>query len=179
MIGNDVIDLRAVPNKRIVLEKRRLEKLCTSDEIRFILQSENPNETFWNIWTKKEACYKAYQRINYIHSFCPQQIENEMNTIENLITKVHFRNTLFFAETTIKGVKLHSVCADSQESLKEICVLDDLEKVRYLYDFHKDANGIPSLQTKNGNDCFPISKSSHGAFTMYAFFKKDKKNRNL
>lgn len=177
MIGNDVIDLRAVPSERIVLGKRRLEKLCTSEEIRFIFHSENPNETFWNIWTRKEACYKAYQRIKYIHSFCPQQIENEMNTAENLSSKVHFRNTLFYTKTTINGAELHTVCAHLEENLKEICVLDDLEKVRYMAHFQKDANGIPFLLTQNGNDHFPISKSSHGAFTVYAFLRTDIKKR--
>ncbi|WP_298148703.1 4'-phosphopantetheinyl transferase superfamily protein [Flavobacterium sp.] len=173
MIGNDIIDLQFALSESIVLQQRRLDKICTLAEQRYIRQAENSWQTFWLIWTRKEACYKAFQRDNYIHSICPHQIENQFDSSGMLSESISFRGKQFFAQTAIDGSKIHSICSSSEERLKEIHVLDDLQEVLYLFDFRKDTNGMPFLQTKNNHRRIPISKSSHGAFTTYALFKAD------
>ncbi|OYQ43592.1 4'-phosphopantetheinyl transferase family protein [Flavobacterium aurantiibacter] len=173
MIGNDIIDLQVALSESIVLQQRRLDKICTLAEQRYIRQAENPWQAFWLIWTRKEACYKAFQRLHYIHSFCPHQIENQIDTSVILSDTICFRGKQFFVQTAIDGSKIHSICSSSEERLKEIHVLDDLQELLYLFDFKKDTKGLPFLQTKNNHRRIPVSKSSHGAFTAYALFKAD------
>ncbi len=173
MIGNDIIDLQVVRSESIVLQQRRLDKICTLAEQRYIRQAENPWQAFWLIWTRKEACYKAFQRNNYIHSICPHQIENQIDPAGILSETICFRGKQFFVQTAIDGSKIHSICTSTPERLKDIHVLDDLLELLYLFDFKKDTNGLPFLQTKNNHRLIPVSKSSHGAFTAYALFKTD------
>lgn len=173
MIGNDIIDLQVALSESTVLQQRRLDKICTLAEQRYIRQAENPFQTFWLIWSRKEACYKSFQRDNYIHSICPHQIENQFDSSGMLSETISFRGKQFFVQTAIDGSKIHSICSSSEERLKEIHVLDDLQELLYLFDFKKDTNGLPFLQTKNNHRRIPLSKSSHGAYKAYALFKAD------
>ncbi|MFY7666596.1 4'-phosphopantetheinyl transferase family protein [Flavobacterium sp.] len=173
MIGNDIIDLQFALSESIVLQQRRLDKICTVAEQRYIRESENPWQTFWLIWTRKEACYKAFQRLHYIHSFCPHQIENQIDTSGMLLPLILFRNKKFFARTTMNQVKIDTVCASSQALLTDITTVSDLKEILQLTDFKKDNNGIPYLQARNIKQQFPVSKSSHGAYKAYALFKAD------
>jgi phosphopantetheinyl transferase (holo-ACP synthase) len=60
MIGNDVVDL-AVAKKRKQLTKRVLDKIFKKEQL-LITSAINPETMVWNLWSRKEAAYKIYNR---------------------------------------------------------------------------------------------------------------------
>lgn len=107
MIGNDLVDLKLAAKQSNWQRKGLLDKLFTSNEQGYILNSDNPFETVWLLWSMKESAYKAYLQAHNNRFFSPK------NLVCNLISKnkgtVLINNALFFTESEINEDFIYTV----------------------------------------------------------------------
>jgi phosphopantetheinyl transferase (holo-ACP synthase) len=61
VIGNDIVDL-ALARKESNWKRPGLNKIFTTKEQLLISSAENPNTMVWNLWSRKRAAYKIYNR---------------------------------------------------------------------------------------------------------------------
>jgi phosphopantetheinyl transferase (holo-ACP synthase) len=76
-----------------------LDKIFTSKEQGYVLNSDNPFETVWLLWSMKESAYKAYLQTHKERFFAPKNLACHL-TSKNKGT-VLINNTLFFTESEI------------------------------------------------------------------------------
>lgn len=74
MIGNDLVDLKLAAKQSNWQRKGFLDKLFTPKEQGCILNSSNPFETVWLLWSMKESAYKAYLQTHNERFFAPKKL---------------------------------------------------------------------------------------------------------
>ena len=158
MIGNDVIDLALARKESNWKRNRFLDKIFTEKEQLLISNAQNPEETVWNLWSRKEAAYKIYNRQTQIRGYIPLQLECfDLEEKPGIIYgKVICYDNVYFTKTII-----------TFECIETIAVLNssDFVTIEYLNSNEKmiKFNGIPNYYDKN-QLLQPISKSHHGRF---------------
>ena len=75
MIGNDIVDLNLAKTQSNWKRKGYLDKIFTENEQNLIFESENPTAKVWNLWSRKEAAYKIYNRSTNIRVFNPKKFD--------------------------------------------------------------------------------------------------------
>ena len=75
MIGNDIVDLALAKKESNWKRNRFLDKIFTTKEQVLIVDAENPEIMVWNLWSRKEAAYKIYNRETGIRGYFPLQLE--------------------------------------------------------------------------------------------------------
>ena len=93
MIGNDIIDLALALKESNWKRKGFLDKIFTKNEQLLILNTQNPEVMVWNLWSRKEAAYKIYNRQTGIRGYFPLQLECfNMEIIDEVILVDNFLN---------------------------------------------------------------------------------------
>jgi phosphopantetheinyl transferase (holo-ACP synthase) len=155
MIGNDIVDLdvaRAQSNWR---RKGFLDKIFTIKEQRIILDCENPELLVWNLWTRKEAAYKIFNRSTHIRGFIPLRLEcNVINELEGTISINH---QTYFTQTEIKESSVYTIAVSESDFFSKIQELSSEQPVL-------KENGIPFLIDSVTNKKNPVSITHHGRF---------------
>ena len=151
MIGNDIVDLALARKESNWKRKGYLDKIFTSQEQFLIINSDNPEIMVWNLWSRKEAAYKIFNRQTGIRAFNPIQFENF--EIEKNIGSVHAFNVVYFTKTEITTEYIHSVCVTNKADFNTLKYLFSPEEIVKI-------NGLPHNKTT----LKPVSKSNHGRF---------------
>ncbi len=151
MIGNDIVDLALAKVESNWKRKGYLDKIFTVQEQYLIFNSENPEIMVWNLWSRKEAAYKIFNRQTGIRAFNPIQFENF--EIEKNIGSVHAFNVVYFTKTEITTNYIHSVCVTNKVNFSALKVLFSAEEIIKI-------NGLPHDKVT----LKPASKSNHGRF---------------
>lgn len=151
MIGNDVVDLQLAHSESNWQRRGFLDKIFTPNEKRFILNSENPEIWVWNLWSRKEAVYKIYNRQTGIRAFIPHKIE--CFDFESQIGKVVCEDKIYHTQTEISETMIHSIAVTQLTDFQNIFIPDSSSVIRKNGD-------IPYIL---GSDDF-ISISYHGNF---------------
>lgn len=151
MIGNDIVDLELAKTQSNWKRKGYLDKIFTKNEQLLILNSVNPDETVWNLWSRKEAAYKIYNRISGIRIYNPLQFE--CFDSEKLTGTVRFQDVIYYTKTEINSHFVHTV---------SVLNLNDFDRISYK---NRDSEiikikGIPFLN----NELNHVSISNHGRF---------------
>ena len=132
-----------------------LDKLFTTAENIMISNAPVPDIMIWDLWSRKEAAYKIYQRQTKIRGFIPKQLQCLDLELLNgeKFGKVSVNGNLYFTKTIIDGDCIHTIATTS---------IDDFAKIKSVerHLISKDGNGIP-FHTLNKN---PVSISHHGRF---------------
>ena len=79
MIGNDVIDLKLAAVESNWQRKGFLNKIFTDSEQNSILNSNNPFQTIWLLWSMKESAYKVYVQQYPQRFFNPKKLDCSLN----------------------------------------------------------------------------------------------------
>lgn len=155
MIGNDIVDLKLAQIQSNWKRKGYLDKIFTKNEQLFILNSENPDVMIWNLWSRKEASYKIYNRITGNRIYNP--IQFECFDSEQSIGTVKNNGVFYFTKTEINSLYVHTI---------SVLNLDDFKSVTYENRNSKiiKINGIPFLKNNDKKMPIPISISNHGKF---------------
>ena len=97
MIGNDIVDLTLARKESHWKRVGFLEKIFTKREQLLILNAQNKEQMVWNLWTRKEAVYKIYNRQTGIRAFIPLQLECFDSKIINgiILGKVVCNNIIY------------------------------------------------------------------------------------
>lgn len=164
MIGNDIIDLVLARKESNWQRSGFLNKIFTVDEQWLIANAKNPEIMVWNLWSRKEAAYKIYNRETGIHAYIPTELEC---CYENESSGMVFCNGYtFYTQTDILNDTIHTVAVTQKDSFEQIITLDYKTEI-----IKKD--GIPFFFDKISNQFFPASKSHHGRFTSIVTIKNN------
>jgi phosphopantetheinyl transferase (holo-ACP synthase) len=155
MIGNDIVDLALARKESNWKRKGFLEKVFTVKERLLIANAINPEVMVWNLWSRKEAAYKIYNRETQIRAFIPLELvcyyENETAG-----TVVCNGNT-YFTQTAVSDELIYSIAVVKKEYFNEIKVLNAKVKINKI-------NGIPFLIDERTKSKKTVSISHHGLF---------------
>ncbi len=151
MIGNDIVDLALAKKESNWKREGYLNKIFTSKEQMLISASENPDIMVWNLWSRKEAVYKIYNRKTGIRAFIPLKIECSKVDLE--IGIVTCFNEIYYTKTEITNQYINTVAVIETSDFEKVLVLDNKTKITKL-------NGIPFLDSNKKI----VSISHHGRF---------------
>ncbi len=159
MIGNDIIDLAFARKESNWQRKGFLDKLFTTREQFLISNSQNPEITVWNIWSRKEAAYKIYNRLTQIRAFIPLQLECSDLEIKNDIIygKVTCNDSVYFTKTIICSEYIETNAVVNPQDIARIKIIDSAKKII-------KTNGIPNYFDSDNKIWKPLSRSHHGRF---------------
>lgn len=166
MIGNDVIDLKLAAAESNWRRKGFLEKLFSDKEIAMILGSETPDVSVWNLWSKKEAAYKIFNRSTGIRSFNPKYFECADLSRKS---QVVFANRSVFCETETNQDFIHTIACENPERFAHLQSVNPFEITKI--------NGLPFYE--KGGRKYIATVSHHGIFVKCAALIGDGFNLDL
>lgn len=155
MIGNDIVDLVLAAKESNWRRKGFLQKIFTEKEQILIETAENPDLMVWNLWSRKEAAYKIYNRQTGRREYMPLKLECEYQS--EVLGKVHCKGNIYHTATTVAKDFVYTIAVAAEEHFNEISIA---EKDVIIF----KENGIPYLLEKNTQIKKPVSITHHGRF---------------
>ena len=149
MIGNDVIDLALARKESNWKRNGFLEKLFTKWEQDAIKNAQDPETTVWNLWSRKEAAYKIYNRETGVREFSPLKLQCVFET--ETTGKVICEGRTYVTRTTITADFIETVATGEEQSFSDVYYHRSKVGIQ-------KRNGIPHCNHK------PVSISNHGRF---------------
>jgi phosphopantetheinyl transferase (holo-ACP synthase) len=155
MIGNDVVDLATAKKENNWRRKGYLEKLFTEDEIALIKTADNQDVMVWNLWSRKEAAYKIFNRDTGLRAFIPLQLV--CTYVNELQGTVYCQGKTYYTKTVINADHIHTIAVVDTKILKNIVFLKDRKLIL-------KNEGIPYLIQPEITQTVPVSISHHGNY---------------
>nr|WP_315202851.1 4'-phosphopantetheinyl transferase superfamily protein [uncultured Flavobacterium sp.] len=155
MIGNDIIDLDLARKESNWKRKGFLEKIFSLEEQTMIHDDSNPEAMVWNLWSRKEATYKIYNRYTGIRGYFPWLLQCSYEN-QNL-GKVVIGDFVFYTQTEITDDYIYSI------AVSDIAVFDKIKSLEKIENIKK-SNGIPYILDVCTNVIQPVSITHHGRF---------------
>jgi phosphopantetheinyl transferase (holo-ACP synthase) len=165
MIGNDIVDLALAQKESHWQRKGFLDKIFTENEQFLISNAEIPEVMVWNLWSRKEAAYKIYNRQTQIRGYFPLQIECfDLEIIDGFIFgKVVLKDQIYYTKTAINPEFIHTIAVENTQDLGSIKILKTRKNIQ-------KNNGIPNYFEKENSVPSPVSISHHGRFERIITF---------
>ena len=156
MIGNDVIDLTLAAKESNWRRKGFLQKIFTESEQRRIQTAAHPDLMVWNLWSRKEAAYKIYNKETGIRTFNPLRLECTLSDDYNGAVTIDGRT--YQTRTTFDLERMDTVAVSNPDYWPLVLDLarTDVEK----------KEGLPYRR----GDKTPASVSHHGRFEKIVGF---------
>ena len=155
MIGNDIVDLALALKESNWKRTGYLNKIFTENEQLLIKKSDNPENRVWDLWSRKEAAYKIFNRISGIRIFNP--IQFECFDTDKSIGKVMNNGVLYYTKTAINLDYIHTVSVLNSTDFESVKFLNRTNEIIKI-------KGIPFVKGANKKKISPISISNHGNF---------------
>ena len=155
MIGNDIVDLALARKESNWKRNRFLDKVFTVKEQLLIADAENPDVMVWNLWSRKEAAYKIYNRETGIRGFYPLQLECFYENAT--LGSVFIKSKTYFTQSKIENESIYTIAVAKKEDFKKIKNIDSADEIL-------KKNGIPYRIDPNSKMEKPVSISHHGRF---------------
>ena len=123
MIGNDIVDLALAKIQSNWKRVGYLDKIFTVSEKKLIQNSKNQEITVWELWSRKEAVYKIYNRLTNERVFNPLQIECFENSIfnKNEYGIIICKEKKYYTRTQINYNYIYS---------EAVCNIEDFYKIK-------------------------------------------------
>jgi phosphopantetheinyl transferase (holo-ACP synthase) len=159
MIGNDIIDLVLARKESNWKRNGFLDKIFTKKEQLLVLNSENPEVMVWNLWSRKEAAYKIYNRETEIRGYFPLQLECfDLEIIDGIaFGKVVIKDFEYFTKTEITAQFIDTIAVKNLMDFNIVRLSKNRSNI-------KKSNGIPSYFKIEKLTAKPVSISHHGRF---------------
>ena len=159
MIGNDIVDLALAQKESHWTRKGFLDKIFTKNEQLLISNAVNPEVMVWNLWSRKEAAYKIYNRQTQIRGYFPLQLECfDLEIIDGIIFgKVVIKDCVYYTKTEITVQFIHTIAVENIQDFNTVKILGNRKNIQ-------KNNGIPSYFENNILVSRPVSISHHGRF---------------
>lgn len=161
MIGNDIVDLAKAKKDSNWQRRGFLDKLFTTEEQQLILSSENPEEMVWNLWSRKEAAYKIYNRQSGERFFNPKRFVCGDDTVV-------FGTHQYYTKTQITPDFIYTIAVTSRDRFDAIQHLESRDAVQ-------KKNGIPHWFDLVDGKLHPASITHHGRFARIAYLESAEK----
>jgi phosphopantetheinyl transferase (holo-ACP synthase) len=156
VIGNDIVDLALARKESNWQRPGFLDKIFSIEEQFLILNAENPEEMVWNLWSRKEAAYKIYNRETGIRAYIPIQLECIYETKNT--GSVLCNGRIYYTKTKILNDVIHTIAVVKKQYFKNLKAVDKRTTV------FKN-NGIPFVICNESQQIIPVSISHHGRFS--------------
>jgi phosphopantetheinyl transferase (holo-ACP synthase) len=155
VIGNDIVDLALAKKESNWQRKGFLDKIFIQKEQLLIANADNPEVMVWNLWTRKEAAYKIYNRQTNIRGYFPLQLEcfYESETIGT----VYCNGNRYYTKTKISDESIYTIAVVEKEYLMQIKEINSEDKI-------SKKNGIPFILEEFTKIEKSVSISHHGRF---------------
>lgn len=167
MIGNDIVDLHLAKKESNWNRNGFLDKIYTKNEQKLILAAENPDLSVWNLWSRKEAAYKIYNRSTRIRAFNPTKLEClDVSIDENeSFGIVQLDDFIYLTKTTVNADFINSIAfVDKRQKYhSEIFEIEAYPSFLKEQKIIKNQFGIPCFHHKNEL----VSISHHGRYCSY------------
>lgn len=171
MIGNDIVDLNLTKTESNWKRKGFLDKIFTDNEQILIFESASPEIKVWDLWSRKEAAYKIYNRMTQIRTFNPKKIEcfDVQFEVNETVGYVIFENNTFFSKTNLDSNYLNSVAFTNENQKYNTEIFDIKLYKSFLKEkkIIKNQFGIPYLSNQNTSKNSMISIAHHGKYCSY------------
>jgi phosphopantetheinyl transferase (holo-ACP synthase) len=163
VIGNDIVDLTLAQKESNWKRKGFLDKIFTRNEQLLILNSENSNIMVWNLWSRKEAAYKIYNRKTQIRGYFPLQLECFDSEIQDdfIFGKVAIKNLVYYTKTKITSQFINSIAVENVSDFEAIKTLENRNQVQKI-------NNLP-FYLENNSIQKPVSISHHGRYEQILY----------
>jgi len=159
MIGNDIVDLELAQIESDWKRKGFLNKIFTSSEQLTIFKSEFPQQMVWNLWSRKEAAYKVFNRQTKQRLFNPTQLECFF---------VHQKDNFAYGMVRLKKILYHTKTEVTSEFIysEAVCNSMDFDKITPILNpiLIKKEYGIPFYFDEKQLVNKPLSITHHGRF---------------
>ena len=155
MIGNDIVDLALARKESNWKRDRFLDKIFTKNEQLLIANAENPEIMVWNLWSRKEAAYKIYNRETEIRGFFPLQLECFYENAT--LGTVSIKGKTYFTQSKIENDSIYTIAVAKEKHFDRIIHIESNDEIC-------KKNGVPYVVDFDSNKEKPISISHHGRF---------------
>ena len=159
MIGNDIVDLALARKESNWKRKGFLDKIFTKAEQLLIKNSKNSEVMVWNLWSRKEAAYKIYNRQALFRGYFPLQLECfDLEIIDGItFGKVCIKHQVYFTKTEITTQFINTIAVENVKDFNDIKTVENRKNIQKIA-------GIPSFFEKETSALRPLSISHHGRF---------------
>lgn len=155
MLGNDIVDLALAKRESNWKRKGFLDKIFTKSEQLLIHEAGNPDVMVWNLWSRKEAAYKIYNRQTGIRGYIPTQLEC---FYENETLGMVFCNrNIYYTQTQISKDVIRTIAVTAKDNFNKILKVNPETKISKI-------NGYPFIFDEQNKIRIPVSISHHGRF---------------
>ena len=154
MIGNDIIDLELSRKESNWKRRGFLEKIFSFQEQQLIHYAPNPELMVWNLWSRKEAAYKIYNRYTGIKGYFPSLLQCYYDN-ENS-GKVVLDDFVFYTRTQVMDNYIYSIAVSETDLFFKIKSVETIKNI-------KKNNGVPYI-IDAANTIQPVSITHHGRF---------------
>ncbi|MDR6844188.1 4'-phosphopantetheinyl transferase superfamily protein [Flavobacterium granuli] len=155
MIGNDIVDIELAQKESNWRRKGFLDKIFSQKEQCLILNDTNSELMLWNLWSRKEASYKIYNRITGVRGYFPSRLQ--CHYVDENSGTVSIDSFVFHTQTLITDSYIYSV------AVSEISIFNKIKSLESLKSIEKE-NGIPYILNTGSNVICPVSITHHGRF---------------
>lgn len=155
MIGNDIVDLALAKKESNWQRNRFLDKIFTENEQLLIANALDPDIMVWNLWTRKEAAYKIYNRETGIRGYIPLQLDCWYES-ENLGT-VSCNGFTYHTQTQISNESVYTIAVAKKKYFSHIKKIELETKITKI-------NGVPFVKDISNLITSPVSITHHGNF---------------
>ena len=159
MIGNDIVDLALAQKESNWKRKGFLDKIFTKKEQLQISNAENSEVMVWNLWSRKEAAYKIYNRQTQIRGYFPLQLECFNLEIINGIAfgKVAIKESVYYTKTEVTSQFINTIAVENNKDFDSIKLLQNRNNIQ-------KNKGLPSYFENETLSFKPASICHHGRF---------------
>ena len=155
MIGNDIIDLDLARKESNWRRNGFLDKIFTLQEQVLINNDPNPEQMVWNLWSRKEAAYKIYNRNTKIKGYFPWLLKCHFDNENSGIVVID--NFIYYTQTQITDAYIYTI------AVSDIILFTKIKPLETLENIEKD-NGVPFIFDSISNTVQPVSITHHGRF---------------
>lgn len=159
MIGNDIVDLALARKESNWKRKGFLDKIFTKNEQFLISKADDPEVMVWNLWSRKEAAYKIYNRQTQIRGYLALELEcSDLEIIDGIsFGKVVIKDLIYFTKTVVTTQFVHTIAVENVYDFDTIKIMKNRKNIQ-------KTNGIPSYFENDNLKSKPVSISHHGRF---------------
>ncbi len=200
MLGNDIIDIRAVLRSGQAMRPGFRQRICWDTEIKPLQTQFSEEYCTWILWAIKESAYKYYIQAGGPAMFAPKKfrfsvtkmgldlISGETQTpLGTVASEVCLFNDYVIAESSLIASSFSDIHrltylldAPRQNSkskqLKQLISTDLAEKLALSpreISIQKDHRQVPFLYYKQQRLPYFISLSHHGAWGLFSYRKEN------
>lgn len=177
MIGNDLVDIKKARYQSNWKRSGWLEKIFDDFELQHIKTSEQPEYTVWELWSRKEAAYKAHQRLLKL-----QPVFNPKSFVCSPGNKVIHKDYEYRVETKITDAYIYSEVMlpeaynvaskivkglDNARSLLKQTLSEKYQIQTSKIQIKKDQYRIPFITLNGKYEKTDFSLTNHGNYSAF------------